>query len=89
MKDSYEYKILNPVTGKYSRGGSHIGTLWNKSGKVWRGIGPLKNHLNICGRKILKEYANNDCIIVEYLVTKVDTPKKALVEDLVKEMYTL
>lgn len=86
MKDTYVYKIYNPVTSLYSNGGSHLGLLWSKTGKTWRGIGPLKNHFHCCGHKIIKEYAKDGCTIVEYLVVTAETPKKSLVEDLVKEM---
>jgi hypothetical protein len=85
MKESYVYKIYNPVTGLYSKGGSHSSLLWHKTGKTWRGIGPLKNHFHCCGRKILKEYAKDDCIIVEFLVKTEETDRTSLVEDLVKD----
>jgi phage terminase large subunit len=37
------YKIVHSVTGLYSNGGTH--SKWTRKGKVWQGIGPLKNHL--------------------------------------------
>lgn len=39
------YRIRNINTGLYSLGGGS--PRWNKTGKVWKNIGQLKNHLNI------------------------------------------
>lgn len=38
------YKIRNKITGLFSSGG--LSPTFNKMGKVWNGIGPLKNHLH-------------------------------------------
>ena len=43
------YKIRNTITGLYSLGGSDANrapSRWSKNGKVWNGLGPLRNHLN-------------------------------------------
>lgn len=39
------YRIKNASTGLYSLGSGF--PKWNKTGKVWKGIGQLKNHFNI------------------------------------------
>jgi len=39
------YRIKLKDAELYSTGGSY--PRWNKTGKIWTGIGPLKNHLNI------------------------------------------
>lgn len=40
------YKIRHKVTGLWSLGGAN-GDRWNKKGKTWNGLGPLKNHLRL------------------------------------------
>ena len=45
------FKIYNRKTGLYSNGGSDAAKKdwaphWNKKGKTWHGIGPLRLHLN-------------------------------------------
>ena len=45
---------------------------WSKGGKTWRGLGPLKNHLNILshiGRQIYEEL---EAEVVEYWVSEPD-----------------
>jgi hypothetical protein len=37
------YKIGHITTGLFSNGGTH--SKWTRKGKVWQGLGPLKNHL--------------------------------------------
>jgi hypothetical protein len=39
------FKIRRKADGLYSTGGGE--PRWNKKGKVWNGIGQLKNHLNL------------------------------------------
>lgn len=44
------FKIHHKKTGLYSKGGTGVnlngtGMGWGKDGKVWQGMGPLKNHL--------------------------------------------
>lgn len=48
------YRIRHKLTGQFSKGGydpiqnpKGEGRGWSKRGKVWTGLGPLKNHLNI------------------------------------------
>lgn len=45
------YKIRDRETGLYSMGGAHQlpgdpGCKWSRTGKIWRGLGQLRNHLN-------------------------------------------
>mgnify|MGYP000929319385 CR=1 FL=1 len=67
------YKIFNPETGLYSRGGDP--PKWSKVGKTWNTIGHLKNHLHMFERSYnyeLKKYVNMvgryypNCVICEY-----------------------
>lgn len=37
------FKIRNPRTGLFSKGG--YGPKWDKKGKLWKNIGHVKNHL--------------------------------------------
>lgn len=39
------YRIKNANTGLYSLGSGN--PRWNGTGKIWKGVGQLKNHLNI------------------------------------------
>lgn len=44
------YKIRDKNTGLFSPGGcdaNEPSSRWKKTGKVWRGTGPLRNHLNM------------------------------------------
>lgn len=46
------YRIRDTATGLFSKGGSNANVdsgsfCWSKKGKIWTGIGPLKNHLNM------------------------------------------
>jgi hypothetical protein len=43
MKDTFVYKIRR-ADGLYSTGG--LAPKFNEKGKVWSGLGPLRNHLN-------------------------------------------
>jgi hypothetical protein len=64
------YKIRDKETGLFSKGGvgadwSHHH--WSKSGKVWRGLGPLRSHLN--------QYLNKD-IPLNWEVIEYETVEK-------------
>lgn len=49
------YRIRNYQTNLYSLGGGL--PKWNKTGKVWKNIGQLKNHFNIY-KEIQARYQN-------------------------------
>jgi hypothetical protein len=68
------FKIRNKADGLFSSGG--MDPSWSKKGKRWRGIGPLKNHLNLIKRRV---YAG--CEVVEIEVTFKET-SNYLVADL-------
>lgn len=55
----YHYKIRSKSTGKFKNGGSDV--RWGSTGKVWRGTGPLRNHLNLFNGKIPPDWE-----VVEY-----------------------
>lgn len=63
------FKIYNPKTDQYSRGGTF--PRWGRSGKVWNGSGPLRSHLNLVYEYAGKGCYNDpyvDCEIVEFVV---------------------
>ena len=47
------YRIRNTKTGLFSKGGGDANlsdrgsSSWTKNGKIWQGLGPLRNHLNL------------------------------------------
>jgi hypothetical protein len=66
------YKIRNKVTGEYSKGGGH--PYFNKRGKIWKGIGPLKNHINLVKEyRLLSLYKDCEIVIFEVTETEVKT----------------
>ena len=72
------YVIYNPDTGLFSAGGT--GPTWRKKPKIWSGLGPLKNHLqlfvNSYGRyaekKILIQGVYKGCICLD-ITTGLET----------------
>ena len=67
------YRIQNTKTGLYSKGGTSADqsdtSSWNKKGKLWTGIGPLKNHLrqyveDLPYRKHYQNYIPHEWIVV-------------------------
>lgn len=79
------YKIRNRATGLYSKGGSDAfyssgSKCWNKSGKTWAGLGPLRNHLQliITNHNALPP----DWEVVEFTVTEsASTPIEDMITD--------
>lgn len=70
MMSTKLYKIYNPATGLYSKGGVHANDLWTKNGRAWT-IAGLKGHLNLFKRPryrdgilILELYRT--CVIHEF-----------------------
>jgi len=69
-------KIRNPRTGLYSTGGTT--PRWTKKGKVWRGVGPLKNHLNLIRGRV---YEGCEVVEFEMHIEEADTyPVQALLD---------
>jgi len=69
------YKIQRKSDGLYSNGGSD--PLFMKKGKIWRGLGDLKNHFNIIrechkSEKYLENLYKN-CEIVTFILNPVET----------------
>ena len=80
------FKIYNKRTQKFSKGGGMAAydhsSAWNKTGKAWRGIGPLKNHLNVI---IEQGHAiPEDWIVIEYEVHAVNTEPASKYVNLIK-----
>lgn len=52
------YMIYNPKKGLYSAGGTT--PKWKKKPKIWSGMGPLKNHINMVaiGSHYINMYTN-------------------------------
>ena len=70
--DQY-YRIRNSKTSLFSKGGAdafHSSSgQWTKTGKVWKGLGPLKNHLNV----VIESHKGipDDWEVVEYQMVEV------------------
>jgi hypothetical protein len=62
MEDSLAYKIRCKSDGTFSSGGQW--PIFTSKGKIWSGIGPLKNHLRLVRKGIY-----DDC---EILVIKIN-----------------
>ncbi len=76
MMSTKLYKIYNPVTGLYSKGGVHANDLWTKNGRAWT-IAGLKGHLNLFkksgykdNKQILELYRT--CVIHEFEADPVE-----------------
>ena len=70
------YKIYNPVTGLYSKGGVDANDLWTKNGKAWTLAG-LKGHLNLFKKKRCRDHIlilelYNTCVIHEFEADPVE-----------------
>jgi hypothetical protein len=61
----------------YSRGGGRIE--WSPKGKIWVGLGPLKNHMhNVAdGWRIPQRNTYAEAIIVEYELVPTGNPQRA------------
>ena len=72
------YKIRHKKTGLFSRGGedaSRCQSCWDKKGKTWSGLGPLRNHMNqFIGEKALSEW---EVITIERTETVVKVADSA------------
>lgn len=63
MKQKQLYQIRNE-DGLYSKGGDT--PYFNENGKVWKGLGPLRNHFALIGeRNKNRKHPYEDCEIVE------------------------
>lgn len=65
------YRIKNVSTGLYSLGGGF--PKWNKTGKVWKNIGQLKNHFNLY-REIQAKYKHCK-------ESKIELPQEWVIEE--------
>ena len=64
------YKIYNPTTGKYSKGGAPIPYedtryFWSKKGKTWNELRHVKLHLNLQYREKY-DFDKKKNIIIDY-----------------------
>ena len=68
------YKIRRKSDGLYSNGGAD--PVFNKRGKMWMGIGDIKNHFNVIREyhktKTYLEWLYKNCEIVTFMVTPTD-----------------
>ena len=64
------FKIRNKTTGLFRKPGAYEFRAWSKSGKVWVGSGPLRNHLNLC---IENNIDMSDWEIIEFEMTEKST----------------
>lgn len=79
------YRIRDSVTGLFSKGGSDANTSssnWGKTGKIWKGIGPLRNHLNqfLPGGDARVKGIPATWEVLEYEVTEAQTSAKPVHE---------
>jgi hypothetical protein len=83
------FKIRHKASGLWSKGGAAAGAYggdhgrnWNKNGKVWHGLGPLRLHLHL----VMNEYKGNiaDWEVVEYSMLPVETKPAHEMIDLMK-----
>lgn len=73
------YRIYNPVTDKFSRGGLWVN--WSKNGKVWATMGNLKSHLNMLKQcPYNNSYIKDDCVVINVL-TDESFPVKLLIDN--------
>jgi hypothetical protein len=83
------YKIRNKKTGLFSMGGMDAlvrNSSWRKTGKVWKQIGHLKNHINqlyFPRNKKDQIYTLDDFEIVEYSLVESSVFS---VEDLIPDL---
>lgn len=75
------YKIYNPLTNKFSKGGERPD--WGKRGKAWGAIGYIKTHLSLVRFTGLQEYMN--CTLQEYTT---DGIKATPMLDFMRETFT-
>jgi hypothetical protein len=67
------FKIRHKQTLLFSEGGSRASNIsWSPTGKVWKGIGPLRNHL----RQHKKEQVS-DWEVVRFIANEVGEPMPA------------
>ena len=73
------YRIYNPVTDKFSRGGLYVH--WSKNDKVWATIGNLKLHLTMLkGYPYTNDYTKDNCMVINVL-TDESFPVKLLIDN--------
>ena len=68
------YKIRRKTDNLYSAGGRW--PHFTKKGKIWRGMGPLRNHLNIVDKK----GSYDDCEVIVLRVVEIEEGCMALDE---------
>lgn len=47
MKEKKLYKIRRILDGQFAKGGNRFHISWSENGKVWLGLGPLRNHITM------------------------------------------
>jgi len=74
------FRIRNLATGKFSKGGSGAfydhSSYWSSTGKVWKGTGPLRNHLNVVIETHGTIPTNWEVIEYEFNVVAVENASK-------------
>lgn len=66
------YRLKSNKTGLFSKGGSTPS--FSKTGKIWKNIGHLKNHINQLGRHGRQIYQDKDVVLItsEVVETEID-----------------
>lgn len=71
MKEKKIYKIRRILDGKFSLGGSGPSVAFHDNGKIWNGIGPLRNHIALLSETLShpaykdKPHPYEGCEVVE------------------------
>lgn len=79
------YRIRHTKTGLFSIGGTDVSADgktfgWTKKGKIWTGLGPLRNHLNQYALTRASRLA--DWEVIEYELVETETAVKSAVDAL-------
>ncbi len=68
------YKIRNKTTGLYSPGGSGVGwpSNWEHTGKTWKRIGDVRNHVTMMREYGMSKEDMNDWELIEITYDKTN-----------------
>jgi hypothetical protein len=68
MSEKRYFKIRDPKTGLYSKGGGS--PRWTKHGKEWHSLGALKNHINLLFGHSNSRKHYEGCELIEFVLTE-------------------
>ena len=76
------FKIRHP-NGTYSSGGMTV--TFSRTGKTWRGLGPLQSHIGQLNSSQLEIY--NGCVVETYELIRYENPAIGLTVSSPKDWY--